>query len=430
MKKLKKVTLMALLIMCISKLSSAAALEDYMIFKDGEKIVVMGQLSNNVIKKYNDASDAIQFAIDLHKESGGQVLVHKGTYLISKPIYLHNNISITGKGRSTKLLITKNNELGIGIIGKEVHGIQISNLKISAENEESVSGIVIEGCGDCKIRDLYIYNIGKFGIWVKNESFLCDISDCSLAGNKEANIYFDTHREGSFGDYIPNVVNDCKIYGGGKGIHCFNTTVLNIIGCVIYQTNDDAIFLDDVSCSVLISGCRTYQITGNAVTVKKSDELNITGNIFCWHTKHGIYLEDCAWGTITGNDIMDIGSFNIEADNFTQFQKDYKNEFSNFDGIHMKFVRGFSIVGNTLFNWPAAGRFRHGIAEDNECHHNTITSNTINYYNGEAVYSKGQDSNIKDNMIYNDLPYTGNPAQEKFQTFQKELTKKFINILD
>ncbi|SRR6266545_4155611 len=52
----------------------------------------------------------------------------------------------------------------------------------------------------------------------------------ALAGNRRANLYFDTLRAGQYGNFVPNLVTNCLIYGGGKGIECHRAIALNIPG--------------------------------------------------------------------------------------------------------------------------------------------------------------------------------------------------------
>jgi hypothetical protein len=92
---------------------------------------------------------------------------------------------------------------------------------------------------------------------------------------------------------VPNLVTNCIVYGGGKGIECSRTIVLNIVACVIYQSQDVAYYVGNTSNSVLISGCRSFQIGSHAVVADGSHEFNLSSNIFCWHEGHGMLVRDC-----------------------------------------------------------------------------------------------------------------------------------------
>jgi hypothetical protein len=164
-----------------------------------------------------------------------------------------------------------------------------------------------------------------------------------LAGNQKANLYLENLNWGTYGNFIPNLVSNCTIYGGGKGIECNYVIVLNIIGCNIYQTNDIGIHIYKQSNSVLVNSCRTFQISSDAMVVEKSDELNVTGNIFCWSTGNGIVVKNAAWGNISGNNIIDNGSYNPGGINFKSTFDDVKEKMPLMNGISLSGVKGYVI---------------------------------------------------------------------------------------
>jgi len=144
------------------------------------------------------------------------------------------------------------------------------------------------------------------GVWffvVRENSFLCEVAGCRLAGNAEGGLLLRRLKKGRAGDYISNTVRNCLVYGGGCGIECDNAVVVNLLGCTVYQSGKTAFYLHDDTNSVLINECRTFQITGSAVRAVRSHELNVSGNIFCGHTEHGIVIEECSWGAIVGNNV-------------------------------------------------------------------------------------------------------------------------------
>jgi hypothetical protein len=46
------------------------------------------------------------------------------------------------------------------------------------------------------------------------------------------------------------------------------------------------------------------------VVADHSHEFNLSSNIFCWHERHGVLIQDRNWGTIAGNEVIDTGSYN------------------------------------------------------------------------------------------------------------------------
>lgn len=374
------------------------------------------------------AHKAVNFAVSCVREKGGEITLGRGDFILDAPIMLANNIWLRGNGRGTKLRVGSRNGSGLGILCDNLVGVEISNLAVTGQdNPQAFAGIVLDACGDCTVHDIFCVGFSGYGIWVRNETMMSEIRGCSLAGNKKANIFFDKHRRGQHGDFIPNLVTNCKIYGGGKGIDCLETTVLNIVACVIYQTGDIALHIRDVSYSVLVTACRTFQIGRHAVVVENTGEFNLSSNIFCWHTGHGVVVRNCGWGTIAGNEIIDSGSYNAGVKDFTSKISDVPSDIPLYNGISLYNARGFNVTGNTIFNWPQARKLNVGIYEDRTCRKNSFTCNNINYYQKAAVDSSGVESLVNDNVIDADIPHDGNPDEVYHQSFQTDLIKLFID---
>lgn len=372
----------------------------------------------------------IDYAVASLGDSGGDIALGPGQFILEKPISLASHIWLKGSGRGTVLHVGKSNHIGIGILCENLVGVEISNLVLSGRaNPQASAGIVLDGCGNCKVMDLLSVGFSGYGLWIRNETMLSEVRGCSFGANQKANIFFDRHRRGKFGDFIPNLVSNCIIFGGGKGIDCLETTVLNIVACVIYQTKDIAIHIRDVSYSVLVTGCRTFQISAPAVLVENTGEINLSSNIFCWHTGDGIIVKNCGWGLITGNEIIDSGSYNPGVKDFTSKIIDVPSNIPLCNGISLFNSRGVNLTGNTIFNWPQARKLHVGIFEDENCHKNAITNNNINYFYEAAIVSKGSDTTVLVNTFDAEHPYDGNPQEVYHQSFQPNLTEMFIDML-
>lgn len=401
--------------------------QDFEVYRDGDIYRVRGQIDGAEVKAGDKANEAIQFAVDSLGDTGGEIVLERGVFELEQPIKLASNIWLRGSGRGTKLKVGKANKAGVGILCSGVYGVEVSNLTVTAgDNNDTVAGIIVDDSGDCKIHDLFCVGFGEYGIWLRNNSFLCDIRGCSLAGNKKANIYLDDLKRGRVGDFIPNMVTDCVIYGGGKGIECNKTVVLNIVGCAVFQTKDVAFYIHDTSNSVLISGCRTFQISSHAVFAENAHEFNISSNIFCWQTGHGIMIKDCQWGCISANNIIDSGSYNPgtkdQATRFSQLPKGIKPH----NGITLINSSGYNVSANTVFNWAQGSRMEYGIKEDNKCFKNNIIANNVNYFKEQGVLSEGKESIAADNVCYRTHPHRGKASFPFVQSFQTELMDKFI----
>jgi hypothetical protein len=361
--------------------------QDFLVYVQEDAFIVRGQIDNEILKTSTDAADAIQFAIDTLPDDGGEVQLHRGKYPLNKPIYLRNRVWLRGKGRGTLLQVTAANETGIGIICRGLKGAVVSGIAVKpVQIQSAVAGIVIDDCGDCQVRNTLCQGFAQYGIWLRNNSFLCEISSCQLADNGRANIYCQKLIDGSRGgDFLPNLINNCTIYGGGHGIECDFAIVLNIVGCVVFQAKEYGYYIRNSSNSVLISGCRTFQIEKHAVVVDKSHEANISSNIFCWHRGHGIVFRESAWATVTANNIIDTGVRTRDGAEMT--------------GIVVEDTcRGIQITGNNLFNVGDQVPMRNGIMEDESCHSNQIVSNNINYFTDRGVVSRGKATVVENNV--------------------------------
>jgi hypothetical protein len=277
------------------------------------------------------------------------------------------------------------------------------------------------------VRDVAVARFEEYGIWVRNNAFLCQIRGCSVAGNGVANLYFDNLARGPHGDFVPNLATHCTIYGGGQGIDCSRAIVLNIVGCVVYQTGAAAYHVRNTSNSVVISGCRSFQITGPAVLVEESHEFNLSSNIFCWHTGHGVEVRGCNWGTITGNEIIDSGSYNPGTPDTVTRVTDLPEGVPLHNGIELKHTQGYTVTGNAVFNWPVAPHMEVGIHEGASCVNNTIVGNNVNYYTRAGIVAEGRGTAVATNTCYRDEPYQSpQGVGTTVQSFQRELTDAFV----
>ena len=404
--------------------------QDFRIVTDGDHYYVFGTIDSKQLFKSTHAQEAIQFAIDQHGSQGGQVVISKGEFPLDESIQLKDRIHLLGSGRATRLVVTESNSSGIGVVCNQVNGIIISNISFTAgDNSEAKIGILIDDCGDSKVLNVFCVGFAEYGISMRNNSFLNEIRGCHLAGNKKANLHCEKLAKGRFGDFLPNLVTNCIIYGGGKGIELNRVIVMNIVACMIYQTGEPAFHLHSVSNSVLISGCRTFQITGPAVLVEDSDEFNCSSNVFCWHTEQGILLKNVRWGTITGNEIIDSGSYNSgEKDRETPLEE-LPEDFPLYDGIEMHNTHGYHVGGNTIFNWKVAPKIRIGIFEDSLSSKNVIANNNINYFADADVVSQGKETIVSDNVSLKDEAHQPMEGRKLWlQSFKTELIDQFINI--
>lgn len=386
------------------------------ISKNGNKVYLIESATQQPIANYKDAGIALQEAVNL-LDSGGTISVMTGEYTLNQTVYLGKNVSVKGNGRKTVFKIVKTDSTGAGIMAIGLKGVSVSDLSIiSAKEPGSVAGICYDHCGDCEIENVYAEGFEKYGIWLRNNSFLCHVNNCTAAANMRANIFTDSLFWSRAGEYMPNLITNCVTYGGYNGIETNKSIVLNIVGCIVHQPRNFGYYIHNVSNSVLLSGCRTYQTGSDAVWVDKSHEINITGNIFCWSRGKGLVISGVDWGTISGNNIIDSGSERYGG---------YKGT-GDAIGIELQKSRCIQITGNNIFNWGGQGIMMYAIREDALSSQNSIISNNMNYYTESSVSSKGRNTVVKENTSLQSPALNGNPNGSD-PLFKPANLEKFIN---
>ena len=397
------------------------------------EVIAVGQFTGEAIASGTDAAQIIQRAIDA--TGAGEVLIESGEYQLARPLRLADGAQLRGRGRGTRLVAAGSTiadgkapeETGSAlIIGDRVKGAVVSDLALRG-GVGATTGLILHGCADCHVRGAVVSSFADVGICSRAATLLSSIEGCTLAGNERAAIYLHELAEGEWGNFIPNLVSNCIIFGGGEGIVTVRAIVVNIVGTVVYQTGGPAFHLTRGSNSIVLSGCRTFQITGDCVVVENTHELNITGNIFCWHTENGIVLRNCDWGTITGNEIIDTGSYNPGTPDKQTRWDEVSGKYEEYDGIRMEGVRGYTVSSNTLFNWGVAPPMKYGIYEDGESFRNIISTNNVNYFSRAAVESRGKESVAKDTVSH--APEAYRAMGDKVQSFERELIQKLISEL-
>jgi hypothetical protein len=412
----------------------AAIRQNYEIYEQNGLYFARGAVDMTTLCEGPDASVVIQDALNRVAGAGGEVHLQPGDYPLAQPLRLADKVRLSGSGRGSTLHVGGE----MGIFGERSHGVTVTNLALmpaatgearNGSNASEQTGVCLSSCGDCTLKNLYVTGFDGYGIRLREHSFLCHISDCHLSGNARTNLLLEDQYIGEYGDFVPNLVTGCTIYGGGKGIETKRAIVVNIVGCQVYQTQGTAFHIHSESNSVLISGCRSFQITGCAVVVEDTDEFNLSSNIFCWHTEHGVVVRRARWGAIVGNEIIDTGSYNTTAVNFTDTQDQVPPDFTNCIGLDLDDVHGYNITGNTIFNWGVCPPMQVGIRENGACFSNIIGNNNINYFLDAPLTSQGRETIVGPNQGYAEAAHQVRSMGNVLQTFRPQRTLDFIRRL-
>lgn len=419
-----------------AKIPDAQNLE---IFPSKGSYIVRGVIDLKKQYQSNDASEAIQWAANQFK-NGGVVFLHRGEYIVKQEISIPSYVTIKGSDMSSVLTIAPKHATGVAFNIKNKNRVILKDFAIRSvkDNNGSKTAIIFNDCGDCVIDGLYIVGMKENGILFENNTFLSEVKNCRIAACANSAVLFeDLNAKGRAGDFVPNNISNCIIYQGNYGIVCSNAIVVNISDVTVFQSKNIAFNIIKKSNSVLITGCRTYQIQNDAVVVDDSHEINISSNIFCWTEGNGIILNAVKWGTVSANNVIDNGSINpydpikdgaIATEDFKKKLRSPEDRRSIKSGILLQnTTKGISVTGNAIFNWPATPKMKYGITEDATCENNTITSNNVNFYSVADVSSLGKGTKASDNVGYGDQPYTGRIGIPGIQVFNVSLVEKFIN---
>jgi len=223
----------------------------YIVFIDGTKIYARNGQTGTLEHSGTDASTVIQAAIGAVGQEGGTVWVKEGTYIITHTIKIPGNITLTGAGYATKLVLTdyadqeiienKNQDTYVD------QNIVITNLQIDGNGGKQTEGALasaiylfkaqrnrVEGC--------WIHNVAKgatnAAIWLSTSSYNI-ISD---------NWFYNNHR----GVYLANnyhIVKGNQVLSGDEGIRMYLDASDNIVeGNLIKDNSEEGIVITHPEC--------------------------------------------------------------------------------------------------------------------------------------------------------------------------------------
>lgn len=409
---------------------------DYSIYKKDNLFIAKHETDGTLAIKNKSVDVVLQQLLKNLKDVGGSIELMSGEYPIQQQLVIPSHVTISGKGASTVILIEETANIASAFYSDSTSKVIIQDLAINAENpEKDHSGIIFNHVGDGLVNNVSISGMGAYGVWYRDRTFLSEVRGCKISDSGISGIFFQGLRTNSrAGDFVPNLITNCIIYGGNHGIELESSLVTNIVACEVYMTQSVAFYLHDHSNSTLISGCRTFQIQDDAVRVVNSHELNVSGNIFCWHDGHGIVLDNVVWGNVNGNNFIDNGHINIvpEDGNYSYWVEvpDSLNVLDSLKcGIYAtNETKGISISGNAVFNWGSNAPLKHGIHEDSSCSENIIIGNNINYSHFTGVLSEGANSVESNNISTEEKPYLGDIStdNQRFHRYDPGKVQKFI----
>ena len=384
--KLTFITALTMMILSISYTSSGQGI-GLVDVRNAEQIITVGGPDADIT---GFTSIAIQIAVDAVKtRGGGTVKLNPGTFDITGPVRLSDNITLKGSGKST--ILKKCNGFRTSYIidadwgmmkavVKDVSGFKIGmGIQLFDDSHKSGWDVTTAVITDIKENVIYFDNgtvndyIAELNGLVSNGCSIIEavgaenvkISDLVVQGNKSGN------------DYI----NGCR--GGGVYIHkSKNCLVENV---QVNEFNGDSFSLQ-ITEGIILKGCEASNGDGLGFHPGTGSDRPVIENCISHHnTGDGLYL---CWRVQNG--IFRNNTFYSNLDNGISIgHKDTDNIFEN----------------NRVYENANHGVLFRNENEQNAGHRNTFTGNTIEN-NGIVKESAGfyiggttHDIVIKNNTI-------------------------------
>lgn len=407
--------------------------EDVVVLRTDDGYAAFGQYSHRSVATDSTLDAILRRCMDDMGAHGGTLTLGPGEFVLGAPLDLADDVCLRGSGPATRLRCESADSEAV-LRAENARGVTISDLTVTAGRGAARprNGVVLRSCVSGRIDRAVVVGFPEDGIRVCEGSALCDVNDCTAAGNGAANIALRELHIGPYGDFVPNRVSRCTVYGGGVGYDCQFAIVANFCDCIAYQTGGSAYLIRDRSSSVAVTGCRSFQTGDDAVRVVDSNETCLTGNVFCWQTGHGVVISNARWGTVTGNQVIDSGSFNSGEPLFQTKLANLATPPPHRDGIRLSDASGFTVTGNAVFNFGVAPKLAVGVREDDTSRDNVIAANNVNYYLSDPTDTNGKGSITVDTVGYADRPHK-NPERsepgEILQSFQPERVAELIQKL-
>lgn len=381
--------------------------EDFIIRKVKSNYKVFTSITNSLKFEHENASDAIQWAIDHSYEKGGSIKLDKGKFIINKPIIIKKNVWLKGEGEQTELYAYEIKDSLPVISIENASQTIISNLGIFNIGETNAGIGLVHSVG-CKLIDLTIEGFKDYGIvfledtnvppktWGgKATSSLILIDNCKVGYNGKINIY-KPDSGGYLGNAIPSLISRNIIYEGDQGIFCAGICD-NIVDNILLNMDKEAIVIN--ANSIMTTGNITYQTGGSALldydskietyhsTYDRKDnnnnkECHVTANTFIEQKGNGIEISE-QWGPIVDNIIYNSADREIGKNGI------WLHEYSE----------SYTITGNEIMNGFEIAPLEYGVLEDSTAIKNVIANNIISNYRKEAILSNGIGSLVIDNSI-------------------------------
>jgi len=248
----------------------------FIVFTDGSLVYARNGETGLVDFWGSNASEVIQAAIDGLGLHGGMILIREGSYIISRTIGVPGNVTLSGVGFATKLVLAD-------YVDQEVienkhpdvyadSNIVIRDLQIDGNGarqtlEAQVSAIFFSRVSHGRVEGCWIHGVsvgspgapailGLFtnGLVVRGNTiydnryagvFLSLGTDCIVSNN----VFINNHRAVYLANHLNGVVEGNQILSGDEGVRMYVTASNNLIqGNLIKDNREEGILVTHSTC--------------------------------------------------------------------------------------------------------------------------------------------------------------------------------------
>ena len=247
----------------------------YIISTDGVTVNAVNGETGRTDYYGTDASSVVQAAIDSLGPSGGIIWIKEGTYVISSTVKVPGNVTLSGVGFATKLVLADFADQEV-IANKHAgdyvdSGIVITDLQIDGNGakqtpEAQVSAIFLSRVSRSRIEECWIHNVAPYsinaGFYALHSAYLT-IRGNAIYNNQYAGIFLSGGRYGIISDNMFNgnhravylashfngVVEGNQIVSGHEGIRMYVFASNNLIqGNLIKDNTEEGIVITHQEC--------------------------------------------------------------------------------------------------------------------------------------------------------------------------------------
>jgi parallel beta-helix repeat protein len=341
-----------------------------------------------------DDQETINSAISAISSTGGTVLLLEGTYIITDSINLASNIALVGQGRGTVLKLAPDLQGEfIAILGSEVSGVVVKNLKIdgiSAEPNAFVWGVYLYKVTNSEVSDC----------WMEGGDMWAIVGICLNTCNNniiKGNIFCKNAYGVLLYSSKYNTIADNVFWTGSRGVYLYYSENNTVIGNAC-QELAEAIRLERSNNNTVVGNAfRDCEI---CTYLLRSENNDIVGNV-CQAGGYGVSLYSSSNNIIATNTIQGTNT-SIYIDNNSNNNTITSNMLrENVFGIRLSRSSHHNIViGNSLLNNGD------GILLESACSYSLITSNIVRSQTNNGI--KIASSDCENNVVHgNDLYQNG-----------------------